>query len=273
LHKLDALAKYYDGVPRGAQTWEVPLHTPDILASAELVQCYVLGYQMTGRRAYLDQARYWAWTGLPFVYLILPVDGAVGAYATIAVFGATNWQAPNWMGMPVQWCGLVYADALYDLAELDPSGPWRRVADGIAASGIRQSFPKGDDKLYGLLPDSFNLRPQTRNGVAINPGTVQNVAARLFGLTPVYDMRAFRGRGVYVHAPGRIIEPAETTDCVSFEVDGWPPEPYFVLLAGLKGARSIFVNGAEVVGTPTCSESEGCAVIRVEGHCRVRVSW
>jgi hypothetical protein len=37
--------------PRGAQTWEVPLHTPDILASAHLVWAYVRAYELTGDAA------------------------------------------------------------------------------------------------------------------------------------------------------------------------------------------------------------------------------
>jgi len=93
-------------VPRGAQTWEVPLHTPDILASAHLVRCYLYAYQLTGDADLLEQARYWAWTGVPFVYLEQPVPGDVGLYATIPVFGATQWVA-SWLGKPVQWCGLV----------------------------------------------------------------------------------------------------------------------------------------------------------------------
>lgn len=76
-------ALYANTVPRGAQTWEIPLHTPDILASGLLTKAYTLGYVLSGREDYLEQARYWAWTGVPFVYLINPTEGAVGPYATI----------------------------------------------------------------------------------------------------------------------------------------------------------------------------------------------
>ena len=41
LKSLDRLRRYR--TPRGAQTWEVPLHTPDIMASAWLVRAYVRG--------------------------------------------------------------------------------------------------------------------------------------------------------------------------------------------------------------------------------------
>ena len=70
----------------------------------------------------------------------------VGPYATIPVLGATQWVAPNWMGLPVQWCGLVYADALYGLRMHDPYGPWKKLADGITASGVRQTWPLGKDR-------------------------------------------------------------------------------------------------------------------------------
>ncbi|MGA2500740.1 MAG: hypothetical protein ABSH20_23630, partial [Tepidisphaeraceae bacterium] len=132
LAKLAAMNKFDDGAPRGAQTWEVPLHTPDILASAHLVDACVLGYELTGDQQHLHRARYWAWTGLPFVYLHTPPGveprGAL-PYATIAVYGATQWRAPNWMGLPVQWCGLVYADALHHLAPYDKSLGWAAIAN------------------------------------------------------------------------------------------------------------------------------------------------
>ena len=94
LEHLRALDKFQLTVPRGAQTWEIPLHTPDILAAAHLVRAYTLGYQLTGEGRFLEQARYWAWTGVPFVYLRPPVPKPVGVYATIPVLGATGWVAP-----------------------------------------------------------------------------------------------------------------------------------------------------------------------------------
>jgi len=66
---------YANTTPRGAQVWEVPLHTPDILASAYLVRAYTLGYMISGKPEYLEQARYWAWTGVPFIYLVSPTEG------------------------------------------------------------------------------------------------------------------------------------------------------------------------------------------------------
>ncbi len=229
LRKLD---KYKNTVPRGAQTWEIPLHTPDILASAYLVKAYVLGYELTGDPKFLEQAEYWAWTGVPFVYLEPQFQGDVDYYATIPVLGATHWNSVLWIGLPVQWCGLVYADALQRLDRCVMSGPWGEIADGIVVSGIQQTYPNGPHE--GLLPDSFNLLAQSRNPADINPGTLQVPAMRLFGGGECYDMRKVVESGWTIHAPAeiRLFETSATR--ANFHVDAWSSEPYSILVHGLK---------------------------------------
>lgn len=192
LDRLRRLERFRGGVPRGAQTWEIPLHTPDILAAAHLVKAYVLGYRVTGDPRFLERAREWAWTGVPFIYLDpledAPADAyGVGPYATIAVLGATQWKAPVWIGLPVQWCGLVYADALRWLQSHDRAGPWGQLADGITLSAIQQCYPAGHPRA-GLLPDSFDLVLQARNPADINPGTLQPLALELLAGRRAYDL-------------------------------------------------------------------------------------
>ncbi|MBE0534180.1 MAG: hypothetical protein IH624_00825 [Phycisphaerae bacterium] len=196
--------QYRNTVPRGAQTWEMPLHTPDILASAYMVKAYVLGSLLTDRADLLDEARYWAWTGVPFIYLDNPTEHEVGPYATIAVLGATNWVAPNWFGQPVQWCGLVYASALYDLAEIDRDGPWLTIAKGITLSGLQMTWPTSDKDRQGLLPDFFHLRDQISDGPAINPGTVGAHVPEAFNKGKLYDVKKLPQRKWFIHAPGAI---------------------------------------------------------------------
>lgn len=273
LEKLRALDRYVNSAPRGAQTWEVPLHTPDILASAHLVKAYVLGYEITGDKRFLRMARHWAWTGVPFVYLHKPTEQPVGLYATTPVLGATNWVAPNWIGLPVQWCGLVYSDALYRLARYDEPNLWRKLAQGITISGIQQSWPASDKDLQGLLPDSFVFRSQNRNPVAINPGTVQANAVQLYGGPLVYDYRHFPKAGLTVHAPAALEACVESASAVQFTVRGWTDRPYWILIHGCRKHPLIQVNG-KVLGEGESMQYEpgdGRLILRVSGTCRVSI--
>jgi len=68
LRALDFIEQFE--VPRAAQVWEVPVHTPDILASGDACEAYLEAYRLTGEQKYLDKAIYWAWTGMPFVYCL-----------------------------------------------------------------------------------------------------------------------------------------------------------------------------------------------------------
>ena len=236
-------ALYADTVPRGAQTWEVPLHTPDILASAHMVKAYTLGYMISGKQEYLDQARYWAWTGIPFVYLHPPTSGRVGVYSTIAVLGATNWKAPLWLGRPVQWCGLVYCSALHLLSEFDPNGPWKKIARGITVTGLQMSWPQTDKQRQGLLPDFFDLKAQIAAGPAINPGTVQAHLAEAYGKGKIYDVKRLPDRRWFVHAPCTISDISENKDCVTLTIDGWDSKQHYVLISGIeKEPREVIID-------------------------------
>lgn len=163
--------------PRGAQVWEMPLHTPDLVAAAHLVRSYVLGYELTGRREYLDLARRWALSGIPFVYQWgrYPIQ----KYATIGVLGATDWTGVVWIGLPVQWCGTSYAYALTQLAEHDDTINWRRVAEGILVAAEQMQYADGPH--IGCLPDSFSLPGQHRNPADVNPCVLVAIRQRLDG--------------------------------------------------------------------------------------------
>ncbi len=274
LQHLRELDRFRDGAPRGAQTWECPLHTPDILASAQMVRAYTLGYELTGDAHFLDEARYWAWTGIPFVYLVNPTEAPVGLYATIAVYGATQWRAPVWFGLPVQWCGLVYADALYHLQREDPKGLWKQVADGITLSGMQQSWPEADPEYAGLLPDSFVLRAQKRNGPAINPATLEACAAQYFGQIPPYELRCSRTNNLIVHAPGSIQFTSDAKGRVTFQVESWVKETYFVLINGLSRRPKLKINGNEVASKAAEDfvESQGLLILKLHGLSSVELA-
>lgn len=247
---LDALSMYDNTVPRGAQTWEMPLHTPDILASAHLVEAFVLGYELTGNTRYLERARYWAWTGVPFIYLAPPTPGRVGLYATTAVLGATNWEAPYWIGQPVQWCGLVYGSALHRLARHDPGGPWSTLAKGITLTGLQETFPESDAARQGLLPDFFHLIPQVSDGPAINPATVQSRLLEAFDRGTLYDFRVVKSLGWLVHAPCAIEAVDESDSGIRLSLAGFGDEPYSILLSRVE-ARPTAVERIAPSDTPS----------------------
>ncbi len=271
IQRLQGLSVCDGGVPRGAQTWEVPLHTPDILASAHLVAAFVRGYEMTGDAAFLERARYWAWTGVPFVYLVNPAGKPVGPYSTIAVYGATDWKAPVWFGLPVQWCGLVYSHALYSLSRYDPEGPWKTLADGITAAGIQHCWTEDDATRMGLLPDFYLLREQRPEGPAINPGTLQANAIRFFGQPLVNDFRAARRTGLFIHAPGEIADLRDTGEMVSFTVRPWRSAQFYVLVSGLRKEPLLRVNGTETPIAPPHEYADGRLVLKLEGDAKVEV--
>jgi hypothetical protein len=95
------------------------------------------------------------------------------------VYGATNWIAPNWMGLPVQWVGGVYAYALALLAPHESTLDWAHLARGILISAQQQQYPDGP--YVGLLPDSFNLPGQRRQPADINPCALVSLQTVLDG--------------------------------------------------------------------------------------------
>jgi hypothetical protein len=155
LRGLDYIRRFYK--PAGAESWEVPLICPNLRAAALAVRCFLRGWQLNGREVYLDQARRWAWAGAAFIYLWQAPDRPVMPGASISVMGTTFYES-TWFGWAVQWVGLVYAESLQELARFDHSADWKRFAELITASALRQqkteSAPCGH---VGFFPDSYSL--------------------------------------------------------------------------------------------------------------------
>ena len=277
-------ALYHGTVPRGAQPWEMPLHTPDIMASAHLVRLYTLAYLLKPDPAYLREARHWAYGGLSMVYLVPPpfdfgADAKpVGLYATCAVMGATHWVAPNWIGRPVQWCGLVYSAALWDLARIEPDDKarkfWRNIATGITVSGARQNHTAAEPRFVGLLPDSWNIEHQSRYPIPINPGTVQENFAE-YVKVPFYSLRALAradgGAPALVHAAGEVEALAPEKGTLRCRIAAWPQTPSKVVVTRVAKPQRVLFAGvpakfeyiperrALVVGLP----ASACGVLEV----------
>ncbi|MBI4605310.1 MAG: hypothetical protein HY721_25380, partial [Planctomycetes bacterium] len=162
-------------VPRAAQTWEIPVHTPDILAAAHACLANVEGYRFAADARWLDEAVRRAEEGLPFLYAWGAPGIEVMPFASISVFGATFYTG-SWIGRPVQWCGLVHAHALLELAaELEALGDpraasFRDVALGVERSALHQQYPSGRSR--GLLPDSWVLTADVPSPADINPSSI-----------------------------------------------------------------------------------------------------
>ncbi len=164
---LDVLARMRrHRVPRGGRSGEGPIREPDLLSAAFAVGASVEAWKLSGDAAYLADARRWAKSGLPFLYLWnLPARPGM-RYGAIPAFSTSNDTKP-WFGVPVQWNGLVYAYYLRKLAPHDKSFDWLRVAEGITASAVQQQYADGPSK--GCSPDSLADQCRRRAPPDLNP--------------------------------------------------------------------------------------------------------
>lgn len=168
-------------VPRGAQMWECPMYQPDILAAAHAIGAYVEAYELTGEKAHLKQAEYWAKTGLPFLYHWHLPDRPAMQFASIPVFGTTFYTHP-WFGVPVQWNGLVFAYYLQHLNQHTQSERWHQIAEGITISAMYQQWQDGE--LKGTYPDGFYGFCTEGRGPHLNPEDIMVNFYTLRGLDP-----------------------------------------------------------------------------------------
>ena len=229
-------------VPRGAQMWECPMYQPDILASGYAIRAYCEAYRLTGEERYLDHARYWGMTGLPFIYM-WSLDGyPTMLYNVISVIGSTFY-THSWLGLPVVWCGLVYAYGLLDLSEFDSYFDWRKIAQGVVNSTMWQQYTDGPSK--GCYPDSWNMIRNRPNPADINPENILVNEFRLRGLSP--EPRCFRFEGkdgyAFLNSGGDIIDPSGSIDegRISFRLSCIPGFPVYSILAPVPQPTS--VNG------------------------------
>jgi hypothetical protein len=118
-----------------------------------------------------------------------------------------------------------------------------------------------------LLPDSYNLRAQTRNGPAINPATVEAPATRMLARPALYDFAALNRHGLVVHAPGEIAAIQERLDGVGFTVRGWSASPFWILINGFAKTPTVRINGKAValVAPHFYQAAAGRLVLQLDG--------
>ena len=237
-------------VPRGGQTWECPMYEPDILAAAYAVRAYHDGYRITGDKRWLRNAVYWAETGVPFNYLWSLPNKPMMLGASIPVFGSTFY-THSWLGMPVQWCGLVYAYHLFHLAEELEKTPlalglkftaadWKRLVELLTVSGMYQQFADGDK--IGAYPDSITDF-EKRNPAFLNPEDILVNVLALKGYDP--DIKTERLGSIVVSSGAKIEKLQNRTGQMRFDLTWFPKELSHTLITGGK-PEFIQVNGLDL---------------------------
>jgi len=233
-------------IPRAAQVWEVPVHTPDILASSDACEAYLEAWRITGDRRWLDRAVYWERTGLPFLYT-WDVDAfPYLRYASIPVFGAT-WMRGSWFGRPVQWNGLRWAFAALKLAEADQSQPWRMLAAGVTISAMYQQGTDPEAEDYALWPDSISAIDAHKARWYFAPAAILKNVYTLLGYTiePVTAVVSTPDRReIRVTACADISEGRFANGNLSFVVNTPPPLSSAILVCGVTPPTAVRVDGA-----------------------------
>jgi hypothetical protein len=267
-------------VPRGAQTWEVHAHAPDVYAAGLAVDSNIAGYHLTGDEKYLDSARFWCYTGIPFAYgwtpPINPVPSGVLLFdeqgegknivvekpskfyenleryvnpgATIPVFGTTMY-VRSWFGMPVQWCGLAWADSVRRYTRLSPDPMLESVADMVFASATQQQTEKGF--LAGTYPDSWNLFDDIANMAFITPDLILDYAYSLKGekKPSVVETYGFDlgGRRAFLNTYARIenikVSREGSAALLEAELKFYPGQDVYVCVERAAKPSLVMVNG------------------------------
>lgn len=228
-------------VPRAAQVWEVPVHTPDVLAASDAVDAYIEGYRATGNKDYLEEAKKWARRGLPFIYMWNEAKFPFMRYASIPVFGASLYQG-SWFGRPVQWNGLRYAYALLKLWDYDQSFPWKTVAEGITRSAMYQQDEKGEN--IALWPDSIGAIKGDKAGWVFSPMMILKCVYKL--LDRDSEPQTLKVGEFRLNYRGQVRDVGFRGGTLSLEIKLPSGEPGSIVVAGASKPRAVLVGGKEV---------------------------
>jgi hypothetical protein len=264
---LEFMRRY--SVPRAAQVWEVPFHTPDILAAADAVDAYLEAYRYTCRNGqsngdprWLREAQRWARAGLPFVYVWNAPGKPWMRYGSIPVFGAT-WFQGSWFGNLVQWNGLRYAYAILKLYEYDREArwggqTWRDIAQGVTRSAMYQQSPL--PKNLALWPDALHTITNMRADWDFAPRQIlKNVYALLERTEEprTVTISAERDRPIRISTGGRIVSARWNASTLKVETRYHPMETNRIVVAGITRPARVLVNGRALPQLTGTQEADG----------------
>ncbi len=236
-------------VPRAAQVWEVPVHTPDILAAADAVDAYLEAYRFSGDPRWLRDAVTWARRGLPFVYLWSDPQKPFLLGATIPVFGA-SWFQGSWFGRPVQWNGLRYAYAIQKLAEHDRSKPWRQIAEMIVRSAMYQQDVAGEN--VALWPDNISAVDSQKCPWVFSPREIIHCVLKLIGRDeePQTTILGQGERRLHVTATAKIDRATWDGRTCSFRATYPAGEQGVILVANVVRPAAVYLDGRSLTERP-----------------------
>lgn len=203
LKALEYLSRQFR-LPKAGQGGEAPPHAPSLLVAAEAAECLLLGYRISGEERYMNSARYWADTGLPFIYFWREKERPALQHASIPSFGGAD------AGVAEQWVGLVYARVLRWLSRIRPDPLYDFVSEGILSSAMRQQYTGGGDA--GLIPERWNVRENRGEGGKLTPDLLLAVLYVIEDLnTEVSHIRVRVGPDRMFAASGAMIHQADTS--------------------------------------------------------------
>lgn len=236
--------------PEGAQTWELHLHVPDVLAVPYLINLNLGVYDLTGDDTYLKAANRWAWTGLPFTFLWNPGYRPVMRYGTVPVFGVTFHDVQSWFGVIVHWNGLWYADALFRLAAYQQTdGPidWYELAEGITRHGMQEQALTGEYK--GMYPDAFStVKGDEEYTWWLNPQLIGLNTMPLAGLPVNSDstiLRCENHAAVHITSGAQVVD-AQFNGSLKLLLQDHTGETSYTLVAYPEPPQKIVVEGTEL---------------------------
>jgi hypothetical protein len=214
----------------------------ELSAAAEAVECFLLAYQVTGERSHLDAARYWADSGLAFVYHWGDRQRPALFGAARPFFGRED-SAPVTAAQPV---GLEFARALLLLDRVRPDDLHERAARAILASALAQQNAEG------LVPTGWQVRDGQPVGPPVLPDGIINAMYALWGYWPDVDhvrLRAGADR-MFVASGAVISRPWTSSMRVRLDLKWLPGEETFTTITGVTDRPvSVEYNSRELLFT------------------------